>query len=124
MARSKPLSRERPAHGTQEIAEITRATYRAYETGDRAALETLLADDFEFSSPHDPHLDRAGYFERCWPNHENIERITIEKLFVQDNEAFVRYEITDSGSTWRNAELLGFEDGKLRRVEVYYGSTA
>jgi ketosteroid isomerase-like protein len=42
--------------------ETVRASYRAYETRDRALLEGLLADDLEFSAPPDPLLDRAGYF--------------------------------------------------------------
>jgi len=107
----------------EPIEAATRRCYRAYETNDRQLLEDLLADDFEFTSPHDSQIDRATYFERCWPNSEHIARIEIEKLFVQGNEAFVRYEITkDTGQRWRNAELLRFENGRLAEVQVYYGS--
>ena len=47
-----------------------RDSYSAYETGDRSVLEALLTDDFVFYSPPDPGIDRAKYFEVCWPNHE------------------------------------------------------
>ena len=104
------------------IEDLARRAYAAYPAHDRAAIESLLADDFTFSSPDDPDLDRAGYFERCWPNNERIAAIEIDRIFVQDDEAFVGYigERT-SGGRFRNAELLRFEDGRLAEVQVYYG---
>jgi len=53
--------------------EVTRASYLAYVSKDRAAIEALIADDFHFTSPLDNRLDRATYFERCWPNSQMIE---------------------------------------------------
>jgi ketosteroid isomerase-like protein len=47
--------------------ELARRSYEAYETGDRGVLEELLTDDFTFFSPADVGIDRATYFERCWP---------------------------------------------------------
>jgi len=47
--------------------ERARDMYCGFASGDRAAVERCLADDFSFSSPLDVGLDRAGYFERCWP---------------------------------------------------------
>ena len=47
-----------------------RDSYSAYETGDRSVLDALLTEDFVFYSPPDPGIDRAKYFEVCWPNHE------------------------------------------------------
>ena len=48
-------------------AELARQLYEAFAAGDRDQVERILTDDFRFSSPLDPDLDRAGYFERCWP---------------------------------------------------------
>jgi ketosteroid isomerase-like protein len=108
-----------------DISDVVRRAYAAYPANDRDALEPLLADDFTFSSPDDPDLDRAAYFERCWPNHEHIVAIRIEKLFMEGDEAFVRYELErDSGERFRNAEYLRLRDGKIERVEVYYGASA
>jgi hypothetical protein len=44
-----------------------RAAYDAFATADRDAIEALLAPDFTFHAPPDPHLDRDGFFARCWP---------------------------------------------------------
>jgi ketosteroid isomerase-like protein len=108
--------------GTNEVAEIIRASYAAYAASDRGALEPLIADDFTFSSPDDPELDRAGYFERCWPNNEHIAAIEIEQLFLEGEEAFVRYRLERvTGERFRNTEFLRVRDGQLVRAEVYYG---
>jgi hypothetical protein len=42
---------------------------------------------------------------------------------VQGNEAFVRYlaELED-GSKFRNTEYFRIEGGKLKEVDVYFGS--
>ncbi len=52
---------------------IARASYEAYVAKDRAAIEALIAPGFHFTSPLDNRIDRATYFERCWPNSRNIE---------------------------------------------------
>lgn len=44
-----------------------RELYLAFAAGDREVVEGILADEFTFSSPVDVGLDRAEYFERCWP---------------------------------------------------------
>jgi hypothetical protein len=44
-----------------------RSMYRAYESGEREVVEELLSEDFTFYSPADVGIDRARYFERCWP---------------------------------------------------------
>ena len=108
-----------------EVEDVARQAYAAYAESDLGALEPLIADDFAFSSPDDPELDRAGYFERCWPNHEHIRDIRIEKLFVEGDEVFVRYELERvTGERFRNAEFLRVRDGQLVRAEVYYGAAA
>ena len=47
--------------------KLARDAYGAYESGDRSVVEELLTDDFTFYSPADVGIDRAKYFERCWP---------------------------------------------------------
>ena len=108
-----------------QVEDVARRAYAAYAHGDLGALEPLIADGFIFCSPDDPELDRAGYFERCWPNHEHIRDIRIEKLFVEGDEVFVRYELERvTGERFRNAEFLRVRDGQLVRAEVYYGAPA
>jgi ketosteroid isomerase-like protein len=102
--------------------DIARRSYQAYETADRAALEELLADDLVFSSPADVGIDRATYWERCWPNHENLAAFDIKRLAEVGDEVLVTYEAerTD-GSRFRNTEVLTVAGDKLARAEVYFG---
>jgi ketosteroid isomerase-like protein len=79
-----------------------RASYAAYESGDRAVVEALLTDDFTFSSPDDVGIDRATYFGRCWPNKENLEAFDITRLLEVGDEVVVTYEaLRKDGSRFR-----------------------
>jgi hypothetical protein len=49
-----------------------------------------LAEDFTFSSPPDPNLDRAEYFERCWPNSKAIKAFRFQKIIEDDGEVLSR----------------------------------
>jgi ketosteroid isomerase-like protein len=102
--------------------ELVRQAYRAYESGDRTLIEPLLAEDFEFSSPPDPTLDRTQYFERCWPNANLIEGYDFVRLVENDAEVIVTYEASKSdGKRFRNTEVLTFNGDQIARVEVYFG---
>src|SRR2546430_5078015 len=98
--------------------EIARACYGAYESGDRSVLEELLTDDFTFYSPADVGIDRATYFERCWPNAELIEAFEFKRLVEIGDEVLVTYESTKTdGSRFRNTEVLTFEGDKISRAD-------
>jgi ketosteroid isomerase-like protein len=102
--------------------ELAKATYRAYETRDRDLIESLVADDFTFFSPPDPGLDRAGYFERCWPNAGHLAKFEYVRLVENGDEVVVTYEATRSdGSRFRNTEVLTFRGDQMVRAEVYFG---
>jgi ketosteroid isomerase-like protein len=103
--------------------ELTRDAYRAYEEGDRALIESLLADDLTFYSPPDPGIDREQYFERCWPNAGHIASFEFVRLIESGDEVLVTYECTrtDGGGRFRNTEVLTFEGDKIKQVEVYFG---
>jgi ketosteroid isomerase-like protein len=106
----------------QSVSGIIREYYAAYESKDGSALERLLSADFRFSSPLDDRIDKAAYFERCWPNSERIRSFYIEKLFECGDEAFVRYELERStGERFRNVEFFRIEGGKVKEVQVYFG---
>jgi ketosteroid isomerase-like protein len=99
-----------------------RASYRAYETRDRELLESLLADDFTFSAPPDPLLDRAGYFERCWPNAQHLESFDLTRLIEQGDTVVATYEATRTdGTRFTNTEVFTVAGDRIRRVEVYFG---
>ena len=101
---------------------VVRDCYGAYESGDRDVLEHHLADDFVFSAPPDVGIDRATYFERCWPNAGMIESYEFERLFEVNDEVIATYEATKTdGRRIRNTEIFGFEGDRISRVEVYFG---
>ena len=103
-------------------SELARAMYRAWAASDREAIERILADDFAFSSPPDPSLDRAGYFERCWPNAGGVETFDFVRLIETGDEVVVTYEATRTGGArFRNTEVLTFAGDELTRAEVYFG---
>ena len=107
---------------TENRKQIVRDCYGAYESGDRRVLEERLAGDFTFYSPPDPGIDRATYFERCWPNNERIQAFEFKRLVEVGDEVIVTYESTRTdGSRFRNTEVLGFDGDKIRQVEVYFG---
>jgi ketosteroid isomerase-like protein len=107
---------------TQSRLQLVRDCYHAYESGDRDLLETTLAEDFTFSAPPDVGIDRATYFERCWPNSQNIEAFEYKRLFEANDEVVVTYEaMRRDGSRFRNTEIFGFDGDKISRVEVYFG---
>ena len=103
--------------------EAARASYLAFESGDRSVLEKLLTDDFTFYSPPDPGLDRDGYFERCWPNSDLIDSFEFVRLVeIGDDEVLVTYESTKTdGNRFRNTEVLTFDGDRICRAEVYFG---
>ncbi len=103
-------------------ASAVRACFAAYETGDRSALDEYLAEDLVFSSPADVGIDRATYFERCWPNAATIAAFSVERLIQAGDEFVVTYEATrDDGTRFRNTEVFTFAGDRIARVEVYFG---
>jgi hypothetical protein len=54
--------------------------YQAYERDDRSAIEPLLHPELTFTSPQDARIDRAAYFDRCWPGHQSIKSFTLLDL--------------------------------------------
>jgi ketosteroid isomerase-like protein len=102
--------------------QIVRDCYRAYETGYRELVERHLGDDFTFYSPADVGIDRARYFERCWPNAQQIAAFEYLRLVEIGDEVLVTYECTRAdGSRFRNTEVMTFDGDKIARVEVYFG---
>lgn len=88
-------------------------------SGDRAVVEDLLSEDFTFYSPADVGIDRARYFERCWPNAGSTTGFEFVRLVESGEEVVVTYESTRiDGSRFRNTEVLAFDGAeKLCRAE-------
>ncbi|HWE59418.1 MAG TPA: nuclear transport factor 2 family protein [Solirubrobacteraceae bacterium] len=102
--------------------QLVRDAYGAYVSGDRSIIERLLADDYVFSSPADVGIDRARYFERCWPNAELIDAFELTRLVEAGDEVIVTYEATKTdGRRFCNTEVITFAGEQMSRTEVYFG---
>jgi hypothetical protein len=90
---------------------------------DRKALEEILSDDFTFASPRDDHINKAQYFERCFPHGDQFQSHRIEQICEAGDEAFVRYlaELRD-GTKFRNTEYFRIEGSKIKEIAVYFGA--
>jgi hypothetical protein len=101
---------------------IARAAYEAYVAKDRAAIETLIAPDFHFTSPLDNRIDRATYFARCWPNSETVKGFDFINLVADRDRVFVTYEGRHAtGQRFRNTEIVTVRKNQIVAVEVYFG---
>jgi ketosteroid isomerase-like protein len=107
---------------SESNSDLARRVFGAFETGDRDALEALIAEEFHFSSPYDDRIDRAAFFERCWPNHELLRTYAYRRMVEAGDDVVVTYEAERrDGSRFRNTEVLTFSGGRLVGTEVYFG---
>src|SRR3954453_4654548 len=101
--------------------DIVEASYRAFVAADRDLIESLLADDLVFSAPPDVGIDRATYFERCWPGAGGTERFDYVRLVEGGDELLVPYGATRrDGTRFRNTEIFGFDGDRIATIEVYF----
>ncbi len=105
-------------------ADLIRALFAAYLGNDRKRVENTFTDDFRFTSPFDDEIDKATYFERCWRSSDWIARHEVERIFVEDDEAFVTYRcVARDGKSFRNTEFFTFSGDKVSGIDVYFGAT-
>jgi ketosteroid isomerase-like protein len=105
-----------------ERSQHVRDVFLAFASGDREVIEQSFAEDFTFSSPVDVGLDRAGYFERCWPGAGRGQTFEFVRLVESGDEVFVTYEMTrPDGGRGRNTEVFTFDGDDIREIEVYFG---
>jgi ketosteroid isomerase-like protein len=102
--------------------QVVKDCYGAFVSGDRSVVEARLTDDFVFSAPPDVGIDRATFFERCWPNSGTHAAFEYERIFEHEGEVFVTYVATRTdGRRFRNTEVFGFEGDLISSQEVYFG---
>ena len=96
--------------------------FKAFASGDRERIESLLAPSLSFHSPPDPFLDRAGYFARCWPGSGNESTFDLVRIIEAGDEVVVTYVATrKDGSRFRNTVVLTFDGEEVAEIEVYFG---
>ena len=103
--------------------ESARAIFKSYLAQDRNAADRLLADEFVFTSPQDDHIDKAAFFERCFPTADRL--VSQEMLHVvptEGDDVFVMYEYElKTGGRHRNVEVLTVRDDRITETQVFFG---
>jgi uncharacterized protein (TIGR03086 family) len=102
--------------------DVVRRLWDSYRAEDRAAAEALIGPDFVFTSPQDDHIDRATYFEKCFPTASHMRRQEIKHLVVTGDDVFMMYEYElQNGEVYRNTELLTVRHGQVVDAQVFFG---
>ncbi|MEV5279536.1 nuclear transport factor 2 family protein [Streptomyces sp. NPDC051994] len=108
---------------SDDPVRIVEAAFRYFRSQDREAALPLYADDFTFTSPQDDHIDRAAFFERCFPTADRFREQRLLHVTPGDRElVFVHYEYElATGDRYRNVETITVRDGRIQEVEVFFG---
>lgn len=107
--------------------DVVRAMFASYRAQDRAAAEQLIGEEFVFTSPQDDHIDRAAFFERCFPTAARFRSQELLQVapIPDSDHVFVLYEYElQTGERYRNTELITVRDGKIIETQVFFGGRA
>jgi hypothetical protein len=105
--------------------EIVRQWYAAWEQKEWGPVDSLLADNFTFSSAAgDDHISKSAFKEQCWKTQIGfIKHFDLERVATGADDAFVKYLChTTNGKSFQNVEYLRIKDGKLQSIECYFGA--
>jgi len=104
--------------------EIIRQWYAAWGKKDLDTFNSLLADNFTFTSAAgDDHISKSAFKTQCWDTQVDfIGHIDLERITCGAQDAFVKYLChTKNGKSFRNVEYLRIKNGKLESIECYFG---
>ncbi|MGA8538453.1 MAG: nuclear transport factor 2 family protein [Terriglobales bacterium] len=126
-AASLPGPASARALGGQNLAneEIIRRWYGAWEKKDLGTFDSLLADNFTFTSAAgDDHISKSTFKRQCWDTQVGfIGHFDLERVTTGGEDAFVKYLChTKNGKSFRNVEYLRIKNGKLESIECYFGA--
>jgi ketosteroid isomerase-like protein len=115
------------ALGEQNVTneKIIRKWYAAWQEKDLNTFNTLLADNFTFTSAAgDDHISKSTFKTQCWDTQiDFIGRFDLERITTGAEDAFVKYLCyTKNGKSFRNVEYLRIKNGKLESIECYFGA--
>lgn len=106
-----------------KTTDVVEAAFQCYRSQDRDAALGLYADDFSFTSPQDDHIDKATFFDRCFPTADRMTEQRLLHVTPADEELVLvlyEYELT-TGERYRNMEAIRVRDGLIREVQVFFG---
>jgi ketosteroid isomerase-like protein len=103
--------------------DVVRRNFASYVEGDRATAESLIGEGFVFTSPQDDHIDKATFFERCFPTSDRFACQELKRVATTGDDVFVMYEyqLRETGERFRNAELITVRDGRIVEAQVFFG---
>lgn len=103
--------------------QIVRNYYAAWQKKDWQALDSVLTDNFTFTSPNDDHDSKALYKSRCWtPNVNLIGHFDLQLIAGKGDDVLVMYVASiRNGRKIENIEHLHLRDGKVEWVRCYFG---
>ena len=105
--------------------DLVRKWYAGWEKKDWGPLDSLLADNFTFSSAAgDDHISKSAFKKQCWETQINfIGGFDLERVAAGPDDAFVKYLChTTNGKSLRNVEYLRVKNGKIQSIECYFGA--
>jgi ketosteroid isomerase-like protein len=108
---------------TNSPTAVVEAAFQHYRSQDRDAAFPLYVGDFTFTSPQDDHIDKAAFFERCFPTADRFKEQQLLHVTPADEElvfAYYEYELT-TGGRYRNVEAITVRDGLIQEVQVFFG---
>jgi ketosteroid isomerase-like protein len=108
---------------TNGSTDVVRRLFAAYLAQDEAAARELVGDGFRFTSPQDDRIDRAAYFERCFPTADRVARQDLLQVVeAEPGLVLVRYEYElRTGGIFENMEAITVRDGRVLEARVYFG---
>lgn len=105
-------------------ADVVRTLVQSYLAQDRATADRLIADDFVFTSPQDDHIDRATFFERCFPATTQLgSHQLLQVVPTEGEDVFILYEYASlqTGDRYRNTEVHTVRSGQVVEIQVFFG---
>lgn len=117
-------SAEAAAQFSSQNERAVRKYYKSWETRDWQPFDTVLADNFTFTSPNgDNHISKSEFKAQCWDTQvDHIKRFDLVQLFGNGNAAFVMYDcFTKNDKTFRNAEFVQLQNGRIEAIQCFFG---
>jgi len=105
--------------------EIIRKWYAAWKDKDYGTFDSLLANNFTFTSAAgDDHISKSTFKTQCWDTQVDfIADFDLERITTGADDAFVKYLChTKNGKSFRNVEYLRIRNGQLESIECYFGA--
>jgi ketosteroid isomerase-like protein len=111
---------------TDNAIQIVQRCFEAYLKQDLDTAQQLIGADFVFTSPQDDHIDRAAFFEQCFPTSSRLRSQQIRRIAAaNESDVFVMYEYElRGGGRFRNTELITVRDGQMVEEQVFFGGNA